>query len=310
MGERELTVAGVGEFLVGRVGAFLVGALGADLGGHGGGLQVGDVGFRGAGVGARGADVVDVEVGGLGEGALDAVVAGVVGRDAGGVGAGRGGAGLQRRHALLVVGGEVGGALGGADERPVGVGVGVVDVGFVLEDRVEPAVVDAEGDERDGLAGEGAGVDGGVLLLEVVREFRAVVAAVGLGEEAEVAVLVGGELGVEGLEEVPHVGGGGHGGGGAVGAVGEAGADGLVDVEHVGVGVPAVGVHGGGGGAVDEVAGAVFLEEADHAGAAGAAVEPEGEGGGGGGGAGFEEPEEHVCMGLGGVLGVGIGASC
>lgn len=42
------------------------------------------------------------------------------------------------------------------------------------------------------------------------------------------------------------------------------------------------------------MAGAVFLEEADHAGAAGAAVEPKGEGGGGWGGAGFEEPEEHV----------------
>ena len=46
-----------------------------------------------------------------------------------------------------------------------------------------------------------------------------------------------------------------------------------------------------GRGAVDEAAGAVFLEETYEGGAARASVEPGREGGGGGGGAGFEELE-------------------
>ena len=49
-----------------------------------------------------------------------------------------------------------------------------------------------------------------------------------------------------------------------------------------------------GRGAVDEAAGAVFLEETYEGGAAGASVVPGCEGGSGGGGAGFEELEEVV----------------
>lgn len=45
-----------------------------------------------------------------------------------------------------------------------------------------------------------------------------------LGEEGEIAALVGGEGSVEVLEELPNVFGGGYGGGGIVGSVGEANA--------------------------------------------------------------------------------------
>ena len=43
------------------------------------------------------------------------------------------------------------------------------------------------------------------------------------------------------------------------------GTNGLVDVEHVGVFIPAVGVQRWFGVTVDEVAWAILLEEADHA---------------------------------------------
>ena len=104
-------------------------------------------------------------------------------------------------------------------------------MGF-LEGSIEPAVVDAEGDELDGLAFNGAGCDGGVLLVHVVGEFGAVVPAVRFGEDAEVAVLVLRELGVECLKKRPDVGGSCDSGGDGVVAIGEAGADWLVDIQH------------------------------------------------------------------------------
>lgn len=81
-------VARGGELLVGCVGAFLVCGLCANGLDDGARLQVIDIGFRRVGIVARGADIVDVEIGGLGEGTLDAVVADLVGVCAGGVGAG------------------------------------------------------------------------------------------------------------------------------------------------------------------------------------------------------------------------------
>lgn len=152
----------------------------------------------GVGVVGGGADVVDVEVAGLGEGAFDAVVAGVDAVDAVGVGACALALG-QGRGALGVVGVEVGVVLGLGDEGVVAVVEAEVDVGLFLERGVEPAVVDAESDEVDVLACDALCVDGGVLFFEVVGEFRPVVAAVRFGEDSEVAVFVLWELGVEGL---------------------------------------------------------------------------------------------------------------
>lgn len=74
--------------------------------------------------------------------------------------------------------------------------------------------------------------------------------------------------------------------------VGEADLDGLVDVKHVDLVVPAPGVEEGGLGVLGDHTGAVLVEEAHQGGAAGAAVEPDGEGGIGRVFAGLEEPEE------------------
>lgn len=84
---------------------------------------------------------------------------------------------------------------------------------------IELTVVNAESNEVDGVAVDGALVDGGVLLLKVVGELRPVVAAVRLGEDAEVAVLVLRELREEGLQQLPHVRGGRDGRRDAVGAI-------------------------------------------------------------------------------------------
>lgn len=76
-------VARCGELLVGRIGAFLVGRFGADGLNYGAGLEVADVCLRWVGVVAWGADVVDVEVSGLGKWAFNVVVADFVGVRAG-----------------------------------------------------------------------------------------------------------------------------------------------------------------------------------------------------------------------------------
>ena len=67
---------------------------------------------------------------------------------------------------------------------------------------------------------------------------------IGFCEDTKVAVLVGGECGVEGLEEVPDVWSGGHSGIHRVGAVGEAYSDGLINVDHVCEFVEAVRIEG------------------------------------------------------------------
>lgn len=140
--------------------------------------------------------------------------------------------------------------------------VGVVDGEFGvvggLDFLVDDAVYDAEGVHLEGDAGGGAVLDGEVLLVEVVVEGGAVVAAVAFGPEVEGEVLdVGVELGgevKEGLEDVPGADGGGFGGVGLVGVdegvaavfvgfgglVGESDPDGLGEIEHVGLFVPGV----------------------------------------------------------------------
>lgn len=96
--------------------------------------------------------------------------------------------------------------------------------------RVDPAVVDTEGDEVDLLALDLARVDGGILLLKVECELWAVVASVRLGKDAKVPSFVLWELGIEGLQELPDSGSRGNGGGGIITAIAEAGADWLVNI--------------------------------------------------------------------------------
>lgn len=168
-------VARGGEFVVGRVGTLGVGCFGADGAGDGGFEEVAGVGGGWVRVGARFADVVDVEVvegdaavgGGGAEGAFDVVVAGVVGVFAGRVGACGGGAfGEERGTALCVGVGELG-VLGCGDDGFVGVVVGEVDVGLLLNRGIVPAVVDAQSYEIDVITLDAAGLDGGVLGLEI-----------------------------------------------------------------------------------------------------------------------------------------------
>ena len=147
------------------------------------------------------------------------------------------------------------------DEGAVGVVVCEVDVCWCLDDGVVPAIVDAQCDQVDLFTCYEP-----VLFLDVPREGRAEVAAVGFGEDAEIAGFVVGKCGVEGLDEVPDVWRRGVGVDGGAVTHGEADFGGLVDVEHVDVVVPAEGV-------VDrlgvlraelEFAGTVLLEKADH----------------------------------------------
>ena len=260
-------VAGGGELVVGRVGALGVGGLGADGARDGGLEQVAGVGGGRVGVVARLADVVDVEVvegdaavgrGGA-EGPLDVAVAGVVGVLAGGVGARGGGAFGQERGAALGVGGGELRVLGRGDDGLVRVVVGEVDVGLLLDGGVVPAVVDAQGDEVDVVALDAPGFDGRVLGLEVGGELTPVVTAIALGEEPEGSVLVLGELCVEGLQQCPDVGGGGDGARDGVGSVGEPRADGLINVQHISVGVEAERIKRWRGSSIDEMAGSILL---------------------------------------------------
>lgn len=165
----------------------------------------------------------------------------------------------RRETGVLVVAQKVA-ALGGADELVVRVVVAEVDVGFLLNCGIEPAIVHAEGDQVDVFACSGSGLDGGILLLDVVGEFGAIVSTVRLvyisfrrsnqlgpeeekthlGEDGKIAAFVLWELRVECLQQFPDVRRGGHCAGDIVLAVGEANANGLVNVQHVCVIVPAV----------------------------------------------------------------------
>ena len=118
---------------------------------------------------------------------------------------------------------------------------------------------------------------GRVLLAQVRGELGPVVAAVRLGEEAKLAALVRGKGGVEGLQHRPHARGGRRRRVDVVDAVRKADANGLVDVQHVGVVVEAKGVVGRLGRPVVELARPVLLEQADGARAPGPAVEPRGQ---------------------------------
>ena len=199
------------KFIIRRIRTLLILGLRANRLHHGRILQIAHIRLRRIGIRARGAHIIDIEVGDRSERSFDRAVANIIRVHAGGIGARDAATLFERGQAVGVIAIGVGGSLRRVDEGPVGIAEAVVDVGFVLQDGVEPAVVDAEGDERDFVPAGGARGDGGVLGFEVGGEFGAVVAAVGFGEDAEVAVFVLGELCVEGLEELPDEGGGGDG---------------------------------------------------------------------------------------------------
>ena len=89
--------------------------------------------------------------------------------------------------------------LGGCDDRFVGIVVGEVYIGLILKGWVVPAVVDAECNQVDFLAGYGAFRDGGILRLEVIGKLRAIMSSIGFCEDSKVAVLILRELRIESL---------------------------------------------------------------------------------------------------------------
>jgi hypothetical protein len=165
------TIAGGRELGVRSVGALGVGALGTDGLHDGGAGQVGGVGLRRIRVVAWLADIIDVPISGLRDGALDAVSACAVGIGAIAIIARCCGALLESGEAVVVVGVGVRVVIGLANEGLVGVVVAEIDVRLVLEDRVVPAVVDGKGNEVDLLALYGSAINGIVLGLEVGCKF-------------------------------------------------------------------------------------------------------------------------------------------
>ena len=109
--------------------------------------------------------------------------------------------------------------LRGADQCLIGIIIAEIDVGFLLDDRVVPAVVDPEGNERHIEAGNSTCCNGGVLRLEIRGKFRTVMSSIRLGEDAEVTILVLRELGVESLKEFPHIRSSSHGGSNRIGSI-------------------------------------------------------------------------------------------
>ena len=129
---------------------------------------------------------------------------------------------------------------------------------------------------------------------QVVHKDRDILSTVGLGEQAEIAVVVVGERMVEGLEEAPYV---------RLGRLGRvyvkiastvADVKGLVEVKHVGDIVPTVLVRREATrGLVFEEARTILLEKTEHAAATGATIEPECHRRGRRTFAGLEEPPEE-----------------
>lgn len=198
VGWRKHTVTGFAEFVVRCTWTLRVSALCSDGLGDRGICQIAVVGGGWVWILTGLANVVDVKVGDLTQGPLDVVVAYVLRVRAGGIRTATC-AILKGRYTRLSVCVEVGIMLRGGDQRVVGVAVAVVDVCFVLEDGVEPAVVDAQRDQVNVLALDFACSDGSVLLFEIVRKLWAIVTTVRLCEYSKFPVLVLGELRIEGL---------------------------------------------------------------------------------------------------------------
>lgn len=171
---RKLVVRSVWTFLV-----FRTRANGFDNVGIG---EVGGVRLRRKRVVLRLADIIHVKVTRLADRPLNIGVADAVGISAVGVGACLG-AFLDRWQTLAVVDAQQTRAIGRVDKLFVGVVVAVLDIRLFLDGRVGPAVVDSQCDQVDVFARYRSGFDGGVLLLNIRREFGAIVSTVGLEDQ-------------------------------------------------------------------------------------------------------------------------------
>lgn len=180
-----ITIACGGELVVWGIGTLGICGFGTNCTSDGWLEEIARVGLRWIGVRARLANVIDIKVvsgnasisRSSAERPLNVIITGIVCSLAGGVGS-RGFARVESRDALAVVGVGVGGVLRSSDDGLVGIVIGEVDVGLVLERRVKPSVVDAEGNQLDVLAFHGTTRYGGVLLLKIVGEFWTVVSSV------------------------------------------------------------------------------------------------------------------------------------
>ncbi len=97
---------------------------------------------------------------------------------------------------------------------------------------------------------------------------------IGFRENTEVPVLVLRELRVEGLQQSPDIWGSGHSTSDLVVAIGESSADGLINIEHIGIAIPAVRIQGWRASPVYKMARTILLEKTNHATAARASVKP------------------------------------
>lgn len=171
---RRRTISSFTELVARRIGALLVFALRTDCGDDGRGGEILVVGFRRIGVLAARANIVDVEIGLVGQCALNALVADFIGVQAIGVGAGAA-AGLERWDALVVQHVEIILTPGVVNDLPVVVFVAIFNVRPLLDERIEQAVVDAESDKSDILPRDRARPYCHVLLVKIVGKCRSVI---------------------------------------------------------------------------------------------------------------------------------------
>ena len=89
--------------------------------------------------------------------------------------------------------------LGGRDDWLIGIIVGEIHVGLLLNGGIVPAVVDAQGYEIDIVTLHASRFYGRILRFEVTSKLRAIMSSIAFREDSELSTLVLGELCVEGL---------------------------------------------------------------------------------------------------------------
>lgn len=171
---QRLTVSGSTELIASCVSALHVFALSTDCGDDRRVCKILVVGFWRIWIIAACANIIYVEIGFLGQCALNALVADLIGIFAIRVGA-RTAAGLQCWDALVVQYTEIMLAPGVVNYLPVVILVTKVNVCALLNEIIEQAVVDAESYKFDLLARDGARSYCRVLLVKIVGKFRSVI---------------------------------------------------------------------------------------------------------------------------------------
>lgn len=171
---QRLTVSGSTELIARCISALLVCALSTDCGDDRRVCEILVVGFWRIGVIAACANIIDVKIGFLGQRALNALVAGVIGSHTIRIGA-RTAASLQCWNALVVQHIEIILTLGGVNYLPVVIFVTKVNVRALLKEIIEQAVIDAESYKADLLASDRARRYCRVLLIKVVGKCRPII---------------------------------------------------------------------------------------------------------------------------------------